>query len=117
MSKLLVSTAGRGNHWYGETQSKAGEVPLGRGARFSISIIAFLVIKTAVASGMSNSGSNDKALASGEGSSRRDADGEMSSAGSTPPAMSLTSDEVNYLVFRYVSPYTFLQTCRKVMYD
>lgn len=48
---------------------------------------------------MSSSGSNSKAHNGEEAEPKRDAD-EASNEGSTP-TMSLTSDEVNYLIFRY----------------
>jgi hypothetical protein len=48
---------------------------------------------------MSSSGSNSKAHNGEEAEPKRDAD-EASNEGSSP-TMSLTSDEVNYLIFRY----------------
>jgi hypothetical protein len=58
---------------------------------------------------MSNSGSNIKAPAGGDGGPNREAESEGSNEGSATPSMSLTSDEVNYLIFRYEKLYSALQ--------
>jgi hypothetical protein len=53
----------------------------------------------------SNSGANAKASAGGEGANKDTTDGEASSERSAQAPMCLTSDEVNYLIFRYALSY------------